>query len=63
MKFPSVAIATVFGALTMFATSAVAGPDFSMIEKARIQKKAEMEKQQSLASKCLIDKLADARSN
>lgn len=58
MKLITVAIATVLSTLALYSTTASAGPDFSLIEQARAQKKAEVKKAAETTIKCLADKVA-----
>ena len=60
MKMPTVAVTVAVCTLAMFSAGAIAGPDFHMIERARAEKRAQMEKQAADSKKCMADQIAMA---
>lgn len=57
MKTQTFLFTIVFATLGAISSSALAGPDFSMIERGRAAKKAEQAKQATAAKKCYGDEL------
>lgn len=58
MKKQTLVVAVVFAALGAVSGSALAGPDFSTIERGRTAKKSEQAQQSAAAKKCFSDEAA-----
>lgn len=58
MKTQTFLVTIAFVTLGAFSGTALAGPDFSMIERGRAAKKAEQAKPSTAAKKCYSDEVA-----
>lgn len=58
MKTQTFLVAIAFATLGAFSGTALAGPDFSSIERGRATKKAEQVKPSTAAKKCYSDEVA-----